>query len=324
MIKKKNRVTELFGIEYPVLSASMSWVTSAELVAAVSNAGGLGILGANAGQTELTSDPVETAERMRAEIRKTRTLTDKPFGATLMVFGQAGPFDEPLFNMYLEEDVPVIFCLNDVPKEWIDKFHAAGKKCIHKDIFATRESFAKAEQMGYDAVIVAGVDCGGHSNKRTIGTFTAIRMATESTSLPVIAAGGIVDGVTVKCASLLGAEGVYVGTRFLASKECTIAEVSKQKMIETTTDDLVQVEGFFGPILSVATPPIMEAKKLMDDGIPKHALEISKAYSGGYRTGMLLGDIQNGILDVSSAIDMIKDIKSVQENMDDFVSGMED
>ena len=98
MIKKKNRVTELFGIEYPVLSASMSWVTSAELVAAVSNAGGLGILGANAGQTELTSDPVETAERMRAEIRKTRTLTDKPFGATLMVFGQAGPFDEPLFN----------------------------------------------------------------------------------------------------------------------------------------------------------------------------------------------------------------------------------
>lgn len=92
MMKKNSRVARLLGIEYPVLSAGMSWVTSAELAAAVSNAGGLGILGPNAGQTELTTDPVETAERMRAEIRKARSLTDKPFGAELMIFGQPGPF----------------------------------------------------------------------------------------------------------------------------------------------------------------------------------------------------------------------------------------
>lgn len=323
-MKKSNRITDLFGIQYPVLSASMSWVTSAELVAAVSNAGGLGILGANAGQTEMTPDPIETAERMRAEIRKTRTLTDKPFGATLMMFGAPGPFDEPLLNVYLEEDVPVVFCLNDVPQDYVDKLHAAGKKLIHKDIFATRESFVKAEKMGYDAVIVAGVDCGGHSNTRTIGTLSAIRMATESTSLPVIAAGGIVDGVTVKIAGMLGAEGVYVGTRFLASTECTMSDISKQRMIEITSDDLVQVEGLNGPILTVSTPPVRKARELMADGIQKNGMAIGGAYLGGYRTGMLLGDIENGILDVSAAIDMIKDIKSVQEIMDDFVSGMDD
>ena len=144
MMKKNSRVAQLLGVEYPVLSAGMSWVTSAELAAAVSNAGGFGILGPNAGQTELTTDPVETAERMRAEIRKTRSLTDKPFGAELMIFGEPGPFDEPLFNVYLEEDIQAVLCLNDVPQEWVDKLHAAGKKCIHKDIFATVASFKKA------------------------------------------------------------------------------------------------------------------------------------------------------------------------------------
>lgn len=109
-MKKNSRVAQLLGIEYPVLSAAMSWVTSAELAAAVSNAGGFGILGPNAGQTELTTDPIETAERMRAEIRKTRSLTDKPFGAELMIFGQPGPFDEPLFKVYLEEDIQAVLC----------------------------------------------------------------------------------------------------------------------------------------------------------------------------------------------------------------------
>lgn len=323
MMKKNSRVAQLLGVEYPVLSAGMSWVTSAELAAAVSNAGGFGILGPNAGQTELTTDPVETAERMRAEIRKTRSLTDKPFGAELMIFGEPGPFDEPLFNVYLEEDIQAVLCLNDVPQEWVDKLHAAGKKCIHKDIFATVASFKKAEKMGYDAVVVAGVDCGGHSNTKDISTITAIRIAKEATSLPVIAAGGIIDGLTVQIAGMLGAEGVYVGTRFVASKECTVAQVTKDKMVELTTDDLMQVEGIFGPIMSLPTPSIKKAHELMEESHGKNALEITNTYGGGYRTGMLLGDFENGLLDVSAAIGQIKSILSVQEIMDEFAKGME-
>lgn len=323
MMKKNSRVAQLLGIEYPVLSAGMSWVTSAELVAAVSNAGGLGILGPNAGQTELTDDPIETAERMRREIRKARALTDKPIGAEMMVFGEPGVWDEPLLNVYLEENIQAVLCLNDVPEAWVKKLQAAGKKCIHKDIFATRESFIKAEKMGYDAVVIAGCDCGGHSNVKTIGTFTAIRMATEVTSLPVIAAGGIVDSVSVQAAGLFGAEGIYVGTRFVASKENPIAQVTKDKMIELTTDDLMQVEGIFGPILSMPTPTIRKARELQEESHGKNALEITNTYGGGYRTGMVLGDFENGLLDVSSAIDLIKNIPSVQEIMDEFAKGME-
>ena len=325
MMKKNSRVSQVLGIEYPVLSAGMSWVTSAELAAAVSNAGGLGILGPNAGQTELTSSPEETAERMRREIRKTRTLTDKPIGAELMLVGSGGPFVEPLVKVYEEEDVNVILCLNDVPQEYVDRFHAAGKKCVHKDIFATVESFKKAEAMGYDAVVIAGVDCGGHSNVKTVGTFTGIRIAKDATSLPVIAAGGIIDGISVQAAGVLGAEGIYVGTRFLASVESTIAQVTKDKMLELNVDDLVQVEGIFGPILSYPTPDIQKCVELMQDSQAKNAGAITGTYSGGYRTGMLLGQFVDGVglLDVSSAIGQIKEILTVQEIMDEFAKGME-
>jgi len=325
MMKKNSRVAQVLGIEYPVISAAMSWVTDARMVAAVSNAGGLGMLGANAGQTELTSSPEETADRMRNEIRKVRTMTDKPIGAQLMMVGSGGPFVEPLVKVYEEEDVNVILCLNDVPQEYVDRFHAAGKKVIHKDIFATVESFKKAEAMGYDAVIVAGVDCGGHSNVKCIGTFTAIRIAKEATSLPVIAAGGIIDGVSVQAAGILGAEGIYVGSRFCASVESPIAQNTKEKIVELNTDDLVQVEGIFGPIMSYPTPDILKCKELMEDSQAKNAGAITGTYSGGYRTGMLLGGWTEGVglLDIGASVGQIKNILTVQEIMDEFAKGME-
>jgi len=323
MLKKNSRVSKLLGIEYPVVSANMNWVTSAELAAAVSNAGGMGLLGANAGYKEATPDPVETAERLRTEIRKTRGLTNKPFAGQLMVFGQPGPFAEPCFKVLLEEDVNAVLCLNDVPGEWIKELQKQGKKCLHKDIFATRASFIKAEEMGYDAVVVAGVDCGGHTNTINIGTMSAIRIATEATSLPVIVGGGIIDGVTVQIAGLLGAEGVYVGTRFVASVESPVAEATKKKMVEINTDDLIQVEGIFGPIRSIPTSSIKKAYELMEECHRKNAMEITNTYSGGYRTGMLLGDFENGLLDVSAAIGQIKSILTVKEIMDEFATGME-
>ena len=325
MMKKNSRVSQLLGIEYPVLSAAMSWVTDAKLVAAVSNAGGLGILGPNAGQTELSTSPEVTADRMRAEIRKVRELTDKPIGAELLMVGSGGPFVEPLMKVYETEDVNVILCLNDVPQEYIDRLHAAGKICIHKDIFATVESFKKAEDMGYDAVVIAGVDCGGHSNRKKLGTFTAIRMAKEATSLPVIAAGGIYDGVSVEAAGVLGAEGVYIGTRFCASVESPLAQVTKEKMTELTVDDCMQVDGIFGPILSLPTPDIKKSYELMEESHAKNADKISATYGGGYRTGMVLGEFVNGIglLDVGACIGQIDKILTVQEIMTELAKGME-
>lgn len=327
MIKlKDNRVCKLLGIEYPVLSAAMSWVTDARLVAAVSEAGGLGIFGPNAGQTTVTADPLEGKERMRREIAKARTLTKKPLGAELLWAGSNNIFGEALADLYEEsEDISVIMCLNDVPQVYIDRFHKAGKVVIHKDIFATVESFKKAEAMGYDAVIVAGVDCGGHSNRKKAGTFTAIRIACEATSLPVIASGGIIDGVGVQAAGLFGAEGIYVGTRFCASVEAPLAENVKEKMCEMNIDDCIQVDGIFGPILSLPTPDIQKAYELMEESHAKNAGQITATYGGGYRTGMVMGQFDQGIglLDVSAAIGQIKSIMTVQEIMDEFKKGME-
>lgn len=323
MLKKNSRVAKLFGIEYPVFSAPMSWITSAEMIAAVSNAGGLGILGANAGQIEVTSDPIETAERMRAEIRKTRSLTDKPFGAEIMCVGGPTEWDEPMLKVYEEEDVDVIMFLDDAPMEYVERMHKAGKKVINRYVFATRENLAAAKAKGYDAVVVCGSDCGGHSNHKAIGTLSAVRMAKEVTDLPLIVGGGIVDGASVAAVGALGAEGVWVGTRFVASKESPVAQKTKDKMVEINVDDLVQVEGCWGPVMSIPTASIDKCLKLMEDGQIKNALEISMTYSGGYRTGMLLGNFEEGLVDVGADIDLIKSIPSVQEIMDEFANGME-
>lgn len=327
MIKlKDNRVCKLLGIKYPVLSAPMSWTTDARLVSAVSEAGGLGIFGPNAGQTTVTTDPMEGKERMRREISKARELTKKPLAAELMWTGTGAIFAEKLADLYCEsDDIAAVLCLNDVPQVYVDRLHAAGKVCIHKDIFASVESFKKAEAMGYDAVVVAGVDCGGHSNRKKAGTFTAIRIACEATSLPVIAAGGIIDGIGVQAAGLFGAEGVYVGTRFCTSVEAPLADNVKQKMCEMTIDDCIQVDGLFGPILSLPTPDIQKGYEMMQESHAKNAAQITATYGGGYRTGMVLGQFDQGIglLDVSAAIGQIKSILTVQEIMDEFKKGME-
>jgi len=326
MMKKNSRVAQLLGIEYPVLSAPMSWITDARLVAAVSEAGGLGVFGPNAGQTEVSTDPLEGKERMRREIAKARELTKKPLGAELLCIGSTSIFAEALCDLYCEdEDVAVVLCLGEVPQEWVDRLKAAGKICIHKDIMATVESFKVAEAMGYDAVVIGGVDAGGHSNRKKLGTFTAIRMAAEATSLPLIAAGGIIDGVSVKAAGLFGAEGIYVGTRFCVSVESPIADNVKQKMCEMTIDDCLQVDGLFGPVLSLATPDIQKSYELMKEGHEKNAGAITGTYAGGYRTGMLLGQFDQGIglVDVSASIGQIKSILSVADIMKEFATGME-
>jgi len=324
MMKKNSRVAEVFGIEYPVFQAPMSWITSAELVAAVSNAGGLGILGPNAGQTELTSDPIETAERMRAEIRKTRSLTSKPFGVEVICAGPdvKGPFDEPLLKVLEEEDVPVVMFLDDGPVEYIERMKKADKKLIKRNVFATRANIAAAENLGFDAITVCGTDCGGHSNHKTLGTFAAVRLAKEVTNLPLIIGGGVIDAKSVEALGILGAEGVWVGTRFVASVESPVAQATKDRMLQLSIDDCVQVEGGFGPVMSVPTKSINACLELMEESQIKNAMTISGTYMGGYRTGMLLGDHENGLLDVSAAIDCIKDIPTVAEIMAEFAKGM--
>lgn len=324
-MKKNSRVAQLLGIEYPVLQAPMNWLTSAELVAAVSNAGGFGILGPNAGQTVMTRDMKETAERMRAEIRKTRTLTDKPFGAELIVSFRADELSDMLMDVYCEEDIKaVLFLNNEVPKEYVDKIHAAGKLAIHKSIFSDRKTLVEAQEKGFDAIVIGSSDAGGHMNPVNFGTLNAVRSAREVVSVPLIAAGGIVDGLSVQIAGMLGAEGVYCGTRFVACKESPVNESMKQLYVDTTSDQLVQVCGMFGPLRSVRTPVIDKCLEMMKNVTdPMTPMYITGTYSGGYKTAMLDGDLNAGLLDCGGAIDMIKEILSAEEIMAEFAKGME-
>lgn len=324
-MKRKSRVAELLGIKYPVLQAPMNWLTSAELAAAVSNAGGFGILGPNAGQTVLTKDIHETAERMRQEIRKTRTLTDKPFGAELIVTFRPSELDELLMQVYCEEDIKaVLFLNNEVPKEYVDRIHAAGKIAIHKSIFSDRKTIAAAAEKGFDMVVIGSSDAGGHMNPVNFGTMSAVRTACEATDLPVVAAGGIVDGLTVQIAGMLGAEGVYCGTRFVACTESPVHEKMKQLYVDTTSDQLVQVAGMFGPLRSVMTPVIAKCQEMMKDMTnPQTAMYITGTYAGGYKTAMLDGDLETGLLDCGGAIDQIKSVLSAKEIMEEFAKGME-
>lgn len=324
MMKKNSRVAQILGIEYPVLQAPMNWLTSAELVAAVSNAGGFGILGPNAGQTELTRDMALTADRMRAEIRKTRELTNKPFGAELITSPGGNELNEMLLQIYIEEDVNAVLFLNEPPDGMIEKIHSAGKIAIHKSIFEDRKTLAAAAARGYDIVVMGSSDAGGHMNPVNFGTLNAVRTAREVTDLPLVAAGGIVDRLSVKIAGLLGAEGCYCGSRFVACTESPVNEKIKELYCATTSDELVQVSGMFGPLRSIKTPIIDKCLEMMKNTTdPMTVMYITGTYSGGYKTAMLDGDLKAGLLDCGGGIDMIKEILSAQQIMDEFAKGME-
>lgn len=234
-----------------------------------------------------------------------------------------GIFDEPLLQVYEEEDVDVIMFLDDGPVKQIERMRAAGKKLIKRNAQANRKNLEEAEKLGFDVLAVCGVDCGGHSNAKKLGTLGAVQLARSVSSLPLVVGGGIIDRKGVMAIGALGAEGVWAGTRFVATEESPVAQVTKDRMLKLSIDDCVQVQGIYGPIMSVPTISINKCLEMMADSQVKNGVEISSTYMGGYRTGMLLGDVENGHLDVSSVIDLITSIRTVKEVVDEFVQGME-
>lgn len=322
----KSRVATLLGIEYPVILGSMSWCTSAELAAAVSNAGGLGQLGPNAGQREITNNPEETANRMREEIKKTRLLTNRPFTINYMLPNPAIPFtvtfSDPMRELVLEDkDLKIVLASGEMYEEDIKLFKKEGKTVIYRDANPTVESFRKAEAAGADMVIATSVDCGGHLPEQRIGLTNILQIAKETVSIPVIAAGGIVNAQGVKTAFHLGAEGVYIGTLFLASKEAPVAQSTKEVLVNSNTDGLVEYRGVSGFMRCLPNRITRRCAELTYSGAD--IMEIAGLYSGGFRTGMLLGDHENGIVSVSSAIGQIKEIRSCEQILQELIKGME-
>lgn len=230
----KTRITKILGIEYPIIQASMAWITDADLAAAVSRAGALGTIGPNAGFKSVTRDVMETGERLREQIRKCKNMTNKPFAVNFVV-GVGGldrEFSDRCVEIGIEERVSVAIVSQGSPMVYTQRLKDAGMKVIH--VCSTVRHVKKAEEAGVDAVIASGTEGGGHSGFDQITTLCLVPQAASAIRIPVIAGGGVGDARGLMAALSLGAEGVYMGTRFIATKECPAHSNVKDCLLEAT------------------------------------------------------------------------------------------
>ncbi len=223
----KTRITDMFGIEHPIIQGGMHFVGFAELAAAVSNAGGLGII------TGLTQ---KTPELLAREIRRCRELTDKPFGVNLTFLPVLSAPDYPGYvKAIVDGGVKIVETAGNNPQKWLPGLHEAGVKVIHK-CTSVRHSL-KAEAIGCDAVSVDGFECGGHPGEDDIPNFILLPRAAEELKIPFVASGGMADGRSLVAALALGAEGMNMGTRFIATKEAPVHDNVKQAIVAASELD---------------------------------------------------------------------------------------
>jgi NADH:quinone reductase (non-electrogenic) len=231
----RTRVTETFGIQYPIVQGGLAYLAYAELAAAVSNAGGLG---------QITAATLRTPDKLREEIRKVRSLTNKPFGVNLAIARHDGQYEE-LLEVILEEKAPVISITGANPQPVFERIKGESIKSLVL-VSGVRQA-QKAEELGADAVMAVGQEGGGHLGREDIGTMVLIPRVVDSISIPLLASGGIGDGRGLLAALALGAEGIEMGTRFIATKECVHAnEKYKQEILRAKETDTVVIKRTLG------------------------------------------------------------------------------
>lgn len=304
-----NALTSILGIKYPVIQAAMAWLTNANLVAAVGEAGGLGVLGPNAGQTTPTHNPMEAAERMRNEIRKVRQQSMMPFAVNFLLpvpeVEASIRYMHPLLDICKEEKVKILVTAGDInhlAKDIFITLKQCGFTILHRDYSPTIKSAIFAQSLGADAYIVTGNEAGGLLPRYELSTLAILPQICNELSIPVIAAGGIIDGVSAHAVQVLGASGIYVGTRFLMSDECPMHINTKNFIKNCNSESLIRVKSAMG-----------DYRSLIPYDYIAHSVEkdvITKTLSS-FRIGMLEGKIDEGVVSVSEAAGGIKAIKSV-------------
>jgi nitronate monooxygenase len=218
----ETRVTKLLGIELPIIGGAMQWLSRAELAAAVSNAGGLGII---------TSATFASKEDLRAEIKKMRKLTDKPFAVNINLFPSLRPFSvEDMLDAIDEEGVTIVETAGNSPEKYLARLKHGGRIHMHKS--ARRKDAVKAEKMGVDILTIVGTECGGHPSAEGVTTMVLLPKTIDSVSIPVVAGGGFTDGRALMAAFAMGAEGIVIGTALMATTECPIHETFKKALID--------------------------------------------------------------------------------------------
>ena len=301
----KTRVTELLGIEKPIIQGGMAWVAESHLAAAVSNAGGFGLIGAaNA-----------SADVVRNYIHEARELTDKPFGVNIMLMS---PFAEDIAQLVTEEKVAAVTTGAGNPEKYMAQWKAAGIKVI--PVIASVALAKRMERVGADAVVAEGTESGGHIGQAT--TMTLVPQVVDAVQIPVIAAGGIGDGRGMAAAFMLGAEAVQMGTRFCVADECVIHDKYKDRILKAKDiDSEVTGRSHGHPVRGLRNKMTREYLKLEAEGASFEQLE--NLTLGGLRKAVVEGDTDNGSVLAGQIAGMITKRQSCQEIVDEVMDQAE-
>lgn len=303
----KTRITEMFGIERPIVQGGLMWVARAELVSAVSNAGGIGFM------TALTHPE---AEGLRAEIRKCRDMTDKPFGVNLTFLPTLRPPDYPAYiAVCIEEGIEFIETAGRNPEPYMEQLKSAGVRVIHK-CTSVRHA-VKAEKIGCDAVSIDGFEAAGHPGEDDVTTLILVPLTRDAVSIPIVASGGFADGRGLVAALALGADAINMGTRFVATKEAPVHENVKHALVsndERSTRLIMRTLRNTERVLhNAAVDKVLEVEARGDTKIE----DIVPYVSGLVGKNMLQeGDMEKGVLSAGQCMGLIRDIPTCQELLD--------
>jgi len=300
----ENKLTQLLGIKYPIIQGGMAGVSESNLVSAVSNAGGLGIIGSG----------FFSSSWLEEEIKKTRSLTDKPFGINLLMQNPGAP---ELIKVIIKYQVPVVFTGGGNPLPVFSYLQAAGIKII--PVVALARLAKKMEDNGADAVVIEGLESGGHIGENT--TFCLIPQARALLKeIPLIAAGGIYNGKTAAAAFLLGANGIQMGTRFLTSKECQVHENYKKAVLQATDENITVVARFTGHPVRVIENELAKKIKELEEKNPFPEEVKADKFSG---SKVAAGNIDQVLLLCGLCAGDIREIKSCREIIEEIMREVE-
>ena len=300
----QNKITKLFNIEYPIVQGGMIWVSGWKLASAVSNAGGLGLIGAGSMYPDV----------LREHIQKCKKATKKSFGVNVpMLYPQI----EELMNIIVEEGVKIVFTSAGNPKTWTSFLKEKGITVVH--VVSSVKFALKAEAAGVDAIVCEGFEAGGHNGREETTTFTLIPMVKEQVKIPVIAAGGIGSGRGMLAAMVLGADGVQIGSRFAATKESSAHNNFKQTIVNVKDGDTHLTLKELAPVRLVKNKFYQEVQELYKQN---PTIEQIKELLGRARAkrGMFEGDLEDGELEIGQIAGLIHEIKSAKEVLEEIIT----
>lgn len=299
----QNRITKLFNIQYPIVQGGMIWVSGWKLASAVSNAGGLGLIGAGSMYPEV----------LREHIQKCKKATDKPFGVNVPMLY---PDIEKIMDIIVEEGVKIVFTSAGNPKTWTSFLKEKGITVVH--VVSSVKFALKAEAAGVDAVVCEGFEAGGHNGREETTTFTLIPMVKEQVNIPVIAAGGIGSGRGMLAAMVLGADGVQIGSRFAATVESSAHDNFKKTIVEVKDGGTQLTLKELAPVRLVKNKFFQEVQELYQQN---PTIEQLKELLGRARAkrGMFEGNLDDGELEIGQVAGLIHEIKPAKEVLEAIV-----